>query len=107
MAGEEVKFNFGQPQQTIDLSALAEQLCRIEHKLDLLLEGAAQQNPYVPTGRQVGQGGHVCPVCGAFAQYDMDMFRGHVVRRCACKSGVVPGGFQLNPVPTQQGPTNE
>ena len=74
------------------LSALAEQLCRIEHKMDLILRQQAEQNPatiLLPMNSQE----HVCPVCLQNPTHSVDIINGHAVRSCGCATGKVP----LNP----------
>lgn len=72
-----------------DLSAVAEQLCRIEHKLDLLLEGAATHVADMPL-RPVGDPEHIDPTSLQSVQYQMDPQRNHVVRRGGGCTGIVP-----------------
>ena len=92
------------------LNALAEQLHRIEHKLDLVLEGLARSNP-TTTISPVGDANHCCPLCFQPVTYNQDMFAGHTVRQCGCSTGV----FSLNttfaapttPGDTGKGPDNE
>lgn len=89
------------------LNALAEQLHRIEHKLDLVLEGLARSNPSTSI-RSVGDQEHCCPLCFQPVTYDQDVFAGHTVRRCGCGTGVLSlnTSFAAPVTPGDQGINN-
>ena len=85
----------------------AEALARIEHKLDLLLEAAAQRNPSFPI-RYVGQADHICPLCQTSVSYHIDMGSQTLARSCNCKTGLqAPVNLQAfappNPNPNEGG----
>ena len=88
-----------------DLSVVAEQLQRVEHKLDLVLEGLATLNP-VAALRKVGDPEHTCPLCLQPVSYQLDIFKGHVTRQCVCRTGVLPGLNLIVPQ-TNQEPNDE
>lgn len=81
-----------------DLSALAEQLQRIEHKLDLVIAGLAIVSPTMDL-KAVGDLEHVCPLCLQMVGYVTDVFKGHIIRQCGCNSGlsISINPFTLNP----------
>jgi hypothetical protein len=85
-------------------SALAEQLCRIEHKLDLLL---LNQCAHIPEAKNtpLNSPEHLCPVCLQNPSHYVDIFKGHVVRTCGCSTGKLPNNA-LAPGITIQG-TND
>lgn len=75
-----------------NLSAIAEQLCRIEHKVDLVLRQQAEQFPgavLLPMDSDT----HICPVCFDNPTHRIDTINGHVIRTCGCATGRIP----LNP----------
>jgi len=70
-----------------DLSALAEQLCRVEHKLDLIIHFLATQNgEFQLTKLKEG----VDPITQEQVVYYMDLFKRHVVRRASDGTGLLP-----------------
>lgn len=70
-----------------DLSALAEQLCRIEHKLDLVVRFLAMQNgEFELTPMKEG----VDPLSQERVQYYMDLMKRHVVRISVDGTGLIP-----------------
>lgn len=85
------------------LGALAEQLHRIEHKLDLVLEGLARSNPTTSV-RSVGDPEHCCPLCFNPVKYTSDMMSGHTVRQCGCGTGVITAQFSFGPTTTPGDP---
>jgi len=86
---------------------LAEQLCRIEHKLDLLLEAAAKQDAGVSL-RPVSSPEHFCPLCQKAPAHQINVLGGHVMRTCGCSTGIVPSPIPtvVAPDPKQQGSNN-
>src|SRR5690349_1963491 len=72
-----------------DLSALAEQLCRIEHKLDLVLEYLAQSDGRFAL-RLMSDGTHRDPLTQEQVSYYMDLFKRHVVRKAIDGTGLLP-----------------
>lgn len=77
------------------LSILAEALARIEHKLDLLLDGLFMKNTVHNKVHFIGQ---TCPVCLEYVDYQIDVQHQVVVRRCGCKTGKIPSAIPLLPV---------
>jgi hypothetical protein len=73
---------------------LAEALARIEHKVDALMKHLNVVSS--PMHFQ----GNACPACGVFVDYQIDVVKGVVVRKCNCKTGKVPPAVPL--VPMQQ-----
>lgn len=72
---------------TPDLSALAEQLCRIEHKLDLVVRFLATQHGEFPlTPLKEG----IDPLTHEPVTYYMDLLKRHVVRVAKDGTGLVP-----------------
>jgi len=78
-----------------DISALAEQLQRIEHKVDLLLESQAMSHPATRL-RDLGDPNHSCPLCFQSVLYQIDITKDHVVRKCDCSTGLTPLTFTPN-----------
>lgn len=72
-----------------DISALAEQLCRIEHKIDLLVEYFAQLDGNFAL-RLIKDGSHTDPLTQDRVTYYMDLFKRHVVRSTTDGTGLVP-----------------
>ena len=90
-----------------DLGALAEQMCRIEHKIDLLLEALASIYPQVPL-RPVGDPTHIDPCSLEPVRYQIDIPRNHVIRQTNGSTGVVPVAEQASfPTTPYGGKTNE
>lgn len=83
---------------TADLSALAEQQCRIEHKLDLIILFLATQfGEFQLTPMAEG----LDPLSLQPVTYLMDLMRGHVVRPSSYGTGLVPPASVLfNTTPT-------
>lgn len=79
---------------------LAEALARVEHKLDLLLKHNKVQ------GLQVHFPGQSCPLCGFLIDYQIDLMKNVVVRRCKCTTGKVAPMVPLSLSPVQPGATN-
>jgi hypothetical protein len=80
-----------------DNKAIAEQLQRIEHKMDLILEGQASSNPLTPI-RRVGDPEHACPVCQEPVTYRQSIMDVHVVRSCGCATGIIPTNFTFQSI---------
>lgn len=79
---------------------LAEAVARIEHKLDLLLKHNKVQ------GLQVHFPGQTCPLCQYLIDYQVDLIKNVVVRRCKCSTGKVAPTIPLSLSPVQPGATN-
>lgn len=73
------------------LGIIAEGILRIEHKLDLLLKHLK-----VPV-QQMHFIGQACPVCGHLIDYQVDLFKSVVYRRCGCSTGKQPPAQPLIP----------
>lgn len=73
---------------TNDLSELAEQLCRLEHKVDLILESLAMHLPHVSL-RPLGDPNHIDPCSQEPVSYQIDIQRNHVVRHSGGRTGVM------------------
>lgn len=87
-----------------DLSALAEQMCRIEHKLDLVIRFLATQNGEFEL-LPIKEG--VDPLSHEPVQYYMDLFKRHVVRVATDGTGLIPPSPVLfSPQAIQTGNTN-
>lgn len=67
-------------------NTLAEALARVEHKLDLLLESQAGQDPMLQL-RSVGDPDHLCPVCQKAVSYHVDIMSKLLTRTCGCSTG--------------------
>jgi len=72
-----------------DLSAIAEQLCRIEHKLDLVVEYLAEHDGEFSL-RLISDKNHRDPLTQEQVEYFMDLFKRHVVRKSADGTGLLP-----------------
>lgn len=72
-----------------DLSALAEQLCRIEHKLDLVVDYLATKDGEFKLSL-IKDGTHVDPLTQEQVMYYMDLFKRYVVRRTSDGTGLFP-----------------
>ena len=72
-----------------DLSALAEQLCRIEHKLDLIVEYLAKKDGDFEL-RRIDSAKHIDPITQEPVNYLMDFFKRHVVRRASDGTKLLP-----------------
>jgi hypothetical protein len=82
------------------LSALAEQLCRIEHKLDLILEGLAKNIPSMPI-RPMNSEHNFDPITGIQVRYNIDIVHGHVVRVTEFPNGTGLLPINIQPMPEQ------
>jgi hypothetical protein len=71
------------------MSKIAEQLHRIEHKLDLVLDSVAMHNSSTKLW-EVGDSNHYCPLCLHPVEYTTDLVEGQVVRVCGCTTGRIP-----------------
>ena len=73
---------------------IAEAVLRMEHKLDILLErmfaGPHPAMQFATTS---------CPVCKQQVVYQLDMEHQIAIRRCGCKTGLVPTQFKIVPPP--------
>ena len=84
----------------MSLAILAEQLARIEHKVDAICrEVGIKTSPMYFVGLQ-------CPVCKQDITYLIDVVSQVVVRRCGCSTGKVPSTMPLLPVAPQSGASN-
>lgn len=74
------------------LGYLAEALARVEHKLDQLLKfvGAITTPMHFP--------GQDCPVCHKVIDYQIDIIKNVVTRRCGCSTGKQPMAQLIQPV---------
>ncbi len=72
----------------LDISAIAEQLCRVEHKLDLLLEYFAMKDGDFPL-RKMGDERNIDPVTQEPVSYYMDLFKRHAVRNTSHGTGLM------------------
>jgi hypothetical protein len=91
---------------TADLSAIAEQLCRIEHKLDLVVEHLAVTDPSFPL-RELLDPRNLDPITHEPISYIQDLFKRHVVRRGGDSTNTVPYlQFDQRTTPTPQGNNN-
>lgn len=72
-----------------DLSAIAEQLCRIEHKIDLIVEHLAQTDGKFAL-RLISDGEQRDPLTQEQVTYYMDLFKRHVIRKSSDGTGLVP-----------------
>lgn len=68
---------------------LSEALARIEFKLDLLLRQA--QVPPVPMDLMQ----QICPICRQPVDYQINVTKKVVVRKCGCRTGKVPPDMDL------------
>lgn len=71
---------------------LAEGIARLEHKVDAII----RHLNVVSTPMSFP--GQACPVCTSFIDYQIDVVRGVVVRKCKCSTGKVPPMIPLVPV---------
>lgn len=69
----------------------AETLAQVQYKLDLIIRHL--KIPAAPMHFQ----GHVCPVCNAYVDYQVDVMKGIVMRACNCKTGKI-ASLPLTPV---------
>jgi hypothetical protein len=91
-----------------DLSSVAEQLCRIEHKLDLVIEYMAMKDGEFPLRKMLDER-NIDPVTQEQVTYFMDLFKRHVVRNTSLGTGLMgpfAGLFPPIPTPTPTGSTN-
>ena len=77
-----------------DLSSIAEQLCRIEHKIDLIVEYLAQSDGKFSL-RLISDKTHRDPLTQEQVDYYMDLFKRHVVRKSSDGTGLYPPSFVL------------
>lgn len=73
------------------LGIIAEAVLRVEHKLDLLLKFLK-----VPA-QQMHFPGQPCAVCGQAVEYQIDLMKSVVYRRCGCSTGKQPPAQPLIP----------
>ena len=89
------------------VATLADQLVRIEHKLDLLLESRAGVDPMLII-RPVGDPSHICPVCLQAVSYHVDALNKVLTRTCGCSTGLhSPIDFQPFAPPTTENNGND
>jgi hypothetical protein len=74
------------------LGILSEALARVEHKLDVLLKflGAFGTPMHFP--------GQTCPLCKNVIDYQVNIMKNVVVRKCGCTSGKQPMSIPLTPL---------
>lgn len=87
------------------LGILAEALARIEHKLDLVLK-TLKYPESTELKMPMQFSGHQCPVCMMPVNYQIDIMKNVVVRRCDCTTGKVPPSSPLFPVTPSPGAVN-
>lgn len=85
------------PQQTglplvPDNAAIAEQLCRIEHKLDLLVSYFAEKDGTFQL-RPMNEG--FDPLSLVPVEYYMDLLRRHVIRKASYGTNLIPPSMAL------------
>lgn len=73
---------------------LAEALARIEFKLDLIIKFMGMPPSSVPMHFM----GQECPVCLKTVDYQIDIGKNVVIRRCGCSTGKLPMIVPLIPV---------
>ncbi len=81
-----------------DFSAIAEQLCRIEHKLDLLVEYLACGDGAFPLRKMKDE--QLDPITQEPVRYLMDLMKRHVVRVSSDGTGLLPPSNVLFSQPT-------
>jgi hypothetical protein len=79
----------------MSLANVMEALARVEHKIDALMRWTG-----CPMPAQMQFVGNMCPACGMMIQYNVDFTYGVVVRRCDCKTGLIPS--TMPPLPVTQ-----
>lgn len=83
---------------------LAEALARLEHKMDVVIRALMQKGYIAATNTPMHFPGHTCPVCNNLVDYQVELTKGVVVRKCKCTTGKVAPVIPLTPVLT--GTTN-
>ena len=74
---------------------LAEAMARIEFKHDLIILSLKLSGALLP---QLETPGQSCPVCKGPVEYQTNVFKGVVTRKCGCKTGkIVPDMNQFAP----------
>lgn len=73
---------------------LAEALARIEHKMDMIVK-----HLNIPSMLPMGYPGHICPVCKTNIDYQIDIMKQVVVRKCLCSTGKVVFTININQIP--------
>jgi len=63
---------------------LAEALARVEFKVDLLMKHLQVKTPL-----PMAFGGHTCPACNTPVEYQIDVMKQVVTRKCACTTGKI------------------
>lgn len=91
------------PNKPPDLSAMAEQLCRIEHKLDLMVEFLAMSDGKFPL-RLMNDKENRDPLTQELVTYFMDIFKGHAIRKSLDGTGLLPP-FRFDSLPPTSGNT--
>lgn len=79
---------------------LAEALARLEHKVDVILHSLKLSGSFAHTGTPMHFPGQVCPLCNSLVDYQIELTKGVVVRKCKCTTGKVAPTIPLVPVPT-------
>lgn len=94
------------------LGIIAEAIARVEHKIDIVIRilRSLDSTPYPP----MQFAGHLCPLCSKTVEYQIDIQKNVVVRKCGCSTGKQPMLIPLMPVqgnqngnPTESGPGHE
>lgn len=65
----------------------AEDLARIEHKLDLIIDCLASSDPGFSL-RSVGDPDHLCPLCLTQVTYYVDIINKRMKRACECSTNI-------------------
>ena|SRR5258708_5658736 len=73
---------------------LAEALARVEYKLDLVIKFMGMPPSTVPMHFQ----GQTCPICLKVVDYQINLGKNVVTRRCGCSTGKLPMTVSLIPV---------
>lgn len=92
----------------LDLSAIAEQQCRIEHKLDLIIEYLAKKDGDFAL-RVLADPDNSDPLTQEPVTYFMDLFKRHVIRRTSLANGtglISPSSVLFTSANSSTGNTN-
>ena len=81
------------------MTAIAEAILRVEYKLDLLLK-------HLKVSTKPMHFADYCSVCKRTVDYQIDIAKGIVVRKCDCSTGKQPPLIPLVPGPVPQGVSN-
>ena len=78
---------------------LAEALVRIEHKVDILVRGTEVMFKALKIPAMLYKPlhftGESCPVCQMPIDYQIDVLKKVVFRKCGCKTGKIPPAMDL------------